>query len=326
MNNSIKEKKLKEVKIQLKRAEIQKNILIKNIYKKYEIYLKIVRNTIFSSTEKGIFSLYTDRCLNDCNNSLHLIELNNFLNQNISSLINSKLPLLTIEQLKLGDINYSQNQLVKAKESKETVSLKVHHPVDLNYHDQLITQESIESNCNNNSNVYEYYDLSSEDEFLSLNSDKNSFLNSFTSENSIKSIEPEKYIMDYEFEIIEESKPNKLNHHEKLNSHQNLNNQYKDDSVSKDNLNIFETIDKAFGKFLFDLSFSINSELYEIKLIKENIAESTYKCLYNNNLIKHPYPFVIKFDLNSNNLSEYSNKYFDISLFNISKNLLEIFA
>ena len=96
--------------IQLKRAEIQKNILIKNIYKEYEAYFKIVRKSILTSAEKGIVGIYTDTSKRAT--VLHSRELNIFLKKNIRLLINSKLPLITIEQLKLGDISDPIKQLV----------------------------------------------------------------------------------------------------------------------------------------------------------------------------------------------------------------------
>ena len=65
MNNSIKGKNLKEVKIQLKRAENKKNILIKNIYKEYEEYFKIVRKSILTSTKKGIIGIYSEFSISD---------------------------------------------------------------------------------------------------------------------------------------------------------------------------------------------------------------------------------------------------------------------
>ena len=325
MNNSIKDKNLKEVKIQLKRAEVQKKILIKNIYKEYEIYLEAVRNSIFSSTEKGIFGLYSDLSQCDSDKSLNIVELTNFINQNISFLINSKLPLLTIEQLKLGDIIDSQKQLLNPKGFKDIVNFNVYNSVDFNYQNELSTKESFEFDCNNSSNAYEYYELFNEDEFISLNLDDNIYFNSISAENSIENIEPEKHIVDSVFAILEETKPNKLIHHENLNDPQNLNHQVNQVSLSSDDLNIFETIDKAFSQFLFDLSFEINSELYKINFIKNFIAEETFKCLSNKNLVKHPYPFVIRFGLNSNNLSEYNSKYFDISFFSISNVELEFY-
>ena len=84
MNNNIKVKNSNQVTIQLKKAEVQKNILIKKIYKEYEIYFQIVRKSLFQSAEKGIFSIYSDFSINE--NLLNARELNNFLNKDISLL------------------------------------------------------------------------------------------------------------------------------------------------------------------------------------------------------------------------------------------------
>ena len=118
-------------------------------------------------------------------------------------------------------------------------------------------------------------------------------------------------------EIIEEAKPHKLNYQESLNN--TVNNVF----ISNDNLNFFENIDKAFSDFLLNLSYKINLELFKVNLIKKNINEDTYKCSSNNNIIKHPHPFIIRYDLNSNKLFEYSNSYNDIYLFHISNVELE---
>ena len=121
MNKSIKGRNSKEISIQLKRAEIKKKILTKNIYKKYEIYFQIVRDFILTTTEAGIFGLCCDLSLSD--KKLNSEELKNFLNQNISLIIHSKLPLITIEQLRLGDIVDPQKQFLNLNASKPYLSL-----------------------------------------------------------------------------------------------------------------------------------------------------------------------------------------------------------
>ena len=65
MINSIKGRNAKELKIQLNRAEVQKDILIKNIYKEYEIYFQIVRKSLFTIAVKGIIGLYSDLSCGD---------------------------------------------------------------------------------------------------------------------------------------------------------------------------------------------------------------------------------------------------------------------
>ena len=50
---------------QLERADIQKRILTKNIYREYELYLNIVRDLLFISVEKGLNQIYSYPTIND---------------------------------------------------------------------------------------------------------------------------------------------------------------------------------------------------------------------------------------------------------------------
>ena len=129
MSNSIKGRNSKEVIIQLNRAEIQKNILIKNLYKEYEAYFKIVRKSILTSAKKGIAGIYSNFSISG--KALHSKEINIFLNKNISLLIKSKLPFITIEQLKLGDISDPTKQLVNVNVLKELVQRKEYQTVNI---------------------------------------------------------------------------------------------------------------------------------------------------------------------------------------------------
>ncbi len=318
MSNSIKSRNSKKVAIQLKRAEFQKNTLIKNIYKEYETYFKIVRKFILTSAEKGIFSIYSDFSI--CEKELNSKDLNIFLNKNIRLFIHSKLPLITIEQLKLGDISDAQKQVVNINTLNELVQFKEYQTVDFDYENELITNEFIEFNRNDNLKTYEYYESKGEDQLPSVNLDENSYLNSFSKEISIKNIEDKKNIVNSVLELIEETNDNKLNYDEKIID------QVSDVFISSDNLNIFEIIDKSFNNLLSNISYKVNSELFKIKLIKKIISEDTFKCLSNNNyIIRHPYPFVIRYELNPNNLTSNNNKCSDIYLFNITNVELEFY-
>ncbi len=318
MSDSIKGRNSKEVTIQLKRAEIQKNILIKNIYKEYEAYFNIVRKSIFTSAKKGIVGMNTNFSISD--KKLNSKELNVFLNKNISLLINSKLPFITIEQLKLGDISDPIKQLANVNVSKELVKPKEYQTVNIDYENEIIANESIEFHCDNNLNIYEYYETLSEDEISSVNLDESSYLNSFSKEISIEKIEDGKHIVNAVLELIEKSSAYKLNDYEKINDHAT------DVYTSSDNLNIFEFIDKSFSNFLLNLSYKVNLELFKIKLIKKFLSEETYKCLSNvNSIIKHPYPFVMKYDLYPGKLSPINNNSSNVYLFNISNVELEFY-
>ena len=318
MNNSIKFRNSKEVAIQLKRAEVQKNILIKNIYREYETYYQIVRKSLLTSTEKGIFSLYSNLSLSD--KELDSKELINFLNKNISFLIHSKLPLVTIEQLKIGGIIDPHKKLVNVNALKELVEFKEYQAVNVDYESELISKEPLEFHCDNNSNTYKYYNSINEGDLASVNLDETDYLDSFSKQNSIKIIEYEKNIDESVLELIE------AKYHNECNDYENINDQVSDVYISKDNLDFFEIVDKSFSEFLLNLSYEINSELFKINIIKKIISAESFKYLSNNNyIIKHPYPFVIKYDLNINTISSDFKKFSNIYLFNVTNIELEFY-
>ena len=91
MINSIKGRNSKEVAIQLKRAETQKKLLIKDIYKEYEAYFKIVRKSILTIAEKGIVGIYSNFSISD--KVLHSKELNIFLKKILVCLSIQNFPL-----------------------------------------------------------------------------------------------------------------------------------------------------------------------------------------------------------------------------------------
>ncbi len=306
----------KEISIQLEKAENQKDLLIKNIYKEYEIYFHIVRKSILPSAEKGILSLFSDFFTS--NKALNSRELSNFINKNISLLIHSKLPLITIEQLKLGDISDPQKYLVNLNALKELEEFKENQTDKFEYENDLNTNELLEFQNNNNLNTY-YYETFNQDEHSSVNLDEREYLNSFSRQNSFKNIEYKKHA-DAFIELIEKTTDNKLKQHEKLN------NLAKDSFMSNHNLDLFELIDKSFSNLLLNLSYVINSELFKKNLIKNMVSENTFKCLSNNSyFIKHPHPFIIRYDLNAHNLTKENKSFSDIYLFNITNIELEFY-
>ena len=318
MNNRLTSSNLKEVLIQLERADSQKKILIKNIYKEYEIYFKIVRKYIHTAAEKGIFALYSD--LPNSSKVLNSSELNNLLKKNINLLINSKLPFITIEQLKLDDIKKSEKQLLNLNHLKELLEFKEYQSVNFDYENELLSQESLEFHCNNNLNTLQYYESPSEDLGSSLNLDERFDLNTFSKQHNSKEIEYNKNVVDPVLELIDETNDNKLKNIEiKIDKSSDV-------FISNDNLNFFEFIDKSFSNFLLTISHEINSELFKKNLIKKIISEDTFKCLSNKDyIIRHPHPFVIRYDLNPNNFPLDIIKSSDIYLFNITKVELEFY-
>ena len=58
MNNFNNYEDIDKINSQLDRADIQKRILFKNIYREYEVYLNLVRNLLHISVEKGLNKIY----------------------------------------------------------------------------------------------------------------------------------------------------------------------------------------------------------------------------------------------------------------------------
>ena len=71
MNNFNNYIDINKINSQLERADIQKKILTRNIYREYELYLNLVRDILVISVEKGLNQIYSYPTIN-----------NNFLNEN----------------------------------------------------------------------------------------------------------------------------------------------------------------------------------------------------------------------------------------------------
>ena len=297
LNKLINDLELEKIISQIRRAEVNKNKLLENIYREYESYLKVVRDLIFTSVEKTIYAFYSDFSIND--NNINTKELRNSLENKISFLINSQLPLITIEQLKVNDYLNNENLEKNSNVSRELSSLKDYDKFHINFEEYLISNESLQFNINKDiSNSNEYYRLLNNEHFSSIDLDCSEDINYFPKLNSIKKLDSEDHNFSFFFEIIEDSRDNKFK------DYQNLNNRYKELSPSNQNLNCFDLIDNSLANLLLNLSYKINLELFESKLIKKIISKNTFKFLSNNKfIIKHPSPFVIEFDLNNINKS-----------------------
>ena len=72
----------------------------------------------------------------------------------------------------------------------------------------------------------------------------------------------------------------------------------------------FDLIDKSLENLLLNLSYKINQELFKANLIKKMISKDSFEYLVGKKLmIKHPYPFVINFELNLNRSSLNGNNF-----------------
>ena len=128
----------------------------------------------------------------------------------------------------------------------------------------------------------------------------------------------EKEFISSLLELIEEVKFEKPIHSEKNNINQ------MDISPKHQSLKIFDLIDESLENLLLNLSYKINQELFKANLIKKIISKDSFEYLVDKKLMmKHPYPFVINFELNFNRSSLIGNNFPSIIFFNISTVELE---
>ena len=261
-----------KINSQLDRAEIQKRILTRNIYREYELYLNLVRDLLFISVEKGLNQIYCYPTIND--NFLNENEFYSLFEKKISKLIFTNLPFLTVEQLKINEIEKNIN-----KEINFTI-------------------------------------------FDSSTKTKDDQKEKFQNEEGFQLKEPTQFEITEDFsntsEYYQEEKVEKPRYQEKENINQM-------DNLPKNQiLNNFDLIDKSLENLLLNLSYNINQELFKANLIKKMISKDSFDYLVGKNfMIKHPYPFVINFELNLNRSSLIGNKFPSIIFFNISTVELE---
>ncbi len=308
---------INKINAQLERAEVQKRILTINIYREYELYLNLVRDLLFISIEKGLNQIYRYPTIND--NFLNENEFFSLFEKKISKLIFKNLPLLTVEQLKINEIEKNINKEINFTTSDSSIKTKDDQKEKFQYGDgfQLKepTQFAISKDFSNNS---EYYQDHNYEEFLSLDLDNNDHNNYFSKNNIFENLRVEKQFISSLLELIGEEKMEKQRHPEKENINQ-IGNLQKNQILKN-----FDLIDKSLENLLLNLSYDINQELFKANLIKKMISKGSFDYLVGKNfMIKNPYPFVINFELNFNRSSLIGNNFPCIILFNISTVELE---
>ncbi len=317
MNNFNNYIDIHKINSQLERADIQKRILTSNIYREYELYLNIVRDLLFISVEKGLYQIYSYPTIND--SFLNESELHSFFEKKISKLIFTNLPFLTVEQLKINEIEKNINKEINFTIFDSSAIAKDDQKEKFQYEDGFKLKEPSQFEITEDfSNTSEYYQAHNYEKFVSLDLDNNDHNNYLSKNNIFENLGVEKKFISSLLELIGEEKLEKTRHLEKENINQM-------DNLPKNQiLNNFDFIDKSLEKLLLNLSYNINQELFKANLIKKLISKDSFDYLVGKNImIKHPYPFVINFELNLNRSSLIGNNFPSITLFNISTVELE---
>ena len=314
LNNYIDTDKINS---QLERADIQKRILTRNIYREYELYLNLVRDLLFISVEKGLNQIYSYPTIND--NFLNENEFYSLFEKKISKLIFTNLPFLTVEQLKINEIEKNINKEINFTIFDGSTKIKDDQKEKFQYEDGFQLKELIQFEITEDlSNTSEYYQAHNYERFVSLDLDRNQNNNYLSKNNIFENLGVEKQFISSLLELIGEEKMEKPRYPEK----ENIN---KMDNLPKNQiLNNFDLIDKSLENLLLNLSYNINQELFKANLIKKMISKDSFDYLVGKNfMIKHPYPFVINFELNLNRSSLTGKNFSSIIFFNISTVELE---
>jgi len=307
---------LNKINSQLERADIQKKILTRNIYREYEHYLNLMRDQLFISVEKGLNQIYSYPRING--NVPNEYEFFSLFEKKISKLIFTNLPFLTVEQLKINEVK-NINKEINFTIFDSSTKTKDYQNEKVQYKDGFQLKEptrfEISKDFSNNS---EYYQAHNFEKFVSLDLDNNDHNNYLSKKNIFEKLGVEKQFISSLLELIEEEKVENLRHPEKENINQM-------DNLPKNQiLNNFDLIDKSLKNLLLNLSYNINQELFKANLIKKMISKDSFDYLVGKNfMVKHPYPFVINLELNLNRSSLIGNNFPSIIFFNISTVELE---
>ena len=306
-----------KINSQLERADLQKRILTRNIYREYELYLNLVRDLLFISVEKGLNQIYSYPTIND--NFFNENEFYSLFEKKISKLISTNLPFLTVEQLKINVIEKNINEEINFAIIDSSTKIKDDQKEKFQYKDGFQLKEPTQFKVTEDfSNTYEYYQAHNYERFVSLDLDNNHHNNYLSKNNIFENLGVEKQFISSLLELIGEEKVEKPRYQEKENINQI-------DNLPKNQiLNNFDLIDKSLENLLLNLSYDINQELFKANLIKKMISKDSFDYLVSKNImIKHPYPFVINFEFNLNRPLLNGNNLPSIIFINISTVELE---
>ena len=317
MNNLNNCVDIDKINAQLERAEIQKNKLIRIIYQEYELYLSLIRDLLYISVEEGVNELRNFSPINDNfskgNGIFTLFE------KKISNLIYKKLPLITVEQLKITAIEKIINKENNFNSLGGFSYTKDEQKEEFQYEDCLQLEEPVHLEISeDNSHTSQYYQAENYDKFESFDLDNNNRQKYLSNNNIIENLGLEKQFISSLIELIEEVKVEKTIDSEKEDINQM--------NIPPEHLSLknFDLIDRSLENVLLDLAYKINKELFKFNLINKMISKDSFKYLVGKKLMmKHPHPFVINFEFNLNQSSSKVQNLKSIIFFNISTVELE---
>jgi len=229
------------------------------------------------------------------------------------------LPFLTVEQLKINEIEKNISNEINFTTFDSSTKTKDDQKEKFQYNDGFQLKEPTQFEISKDfSNTSEYYKSHNYEKFVSLDLDNNDHNNYLTNNNIFENLGVEKQFISSLLELIGEVNVEKPRYLEKNNINQ------MDISSEYHSFKCFDLIEKSLKNLLLNLSYEINQELFKANLIKKIISKDSFDYLVGKNLmIKHPYPFVINFELNSNRSSLNGNNLLSIIFFNISTVELE---
>jgi len=241
---------------QLERADIQKKILTRNIYREYELYLNLVRDLLFISVEKGLNQIYSYPTNND--NFLNENEFYSLFEKKISKLLTKNLPFFTVEQLKIKEIEKNINKEISLTIFDSSIKTKDDKKEKFRYQDGFQLKEPTQFEITEDfSTTSQYYQAHNYEKFVSIDLDNNDHNNYFSKNNIFENLGVEKQFISSLLELIGEEKLDKIRHPEIENIKQM-------DNLPKNQiLNNFDLIDKSLEKLLLNLSYNINQELFK---------------------------------------------------------------
>ena len=210
---------LDKINSQLERAEIQKRILTRKIYREYELYLNLVRDLLFISVEKGLNQIYSYPTIND--NFLNENEFYSLFEKKISKLIFTNLPFLTVEQLKINEIERNINKEINFTIFDGYTKIKDDQKEIFQCEDGSQLKEPTQFEISEDySNTYEYYQPHNYEKFVSIDLDNNDHNNYLSKNNIFENLGVEKQFISSLLELIGEEKIKKTRHLEKENINQ----------------------------------------------------------------------------------------------------------